>query len=122
MTGGGRPAACNPFDLTGLAADERYAIEVRATERLEELQARLRREEAESLHKLEQERAEAAYRHRISWVVFAVVVAAGGVSVGIILFDQNAPAETQTRARTVASAVIAGLVGYFGGMGGKTTR
>lgn len=119
---GARPAPSGPVDLVGLAADERYAIEVRATERIEELQARLRREEAESRHTLEQERTEAAYRRRISWLVFAVVVAAGGVSVGIILFDQNAPAETQTWARTVASAVIAGLVGYFGGMGGKATR
>jgi hypothetical protein len=37
----------------------------------------------------------------------------------VILLQDDASTETQTFARTLISAILAGLVGYFGGAAGK---
>jgi hypothetical protein len=111
-----------PVDLNQLAASERYAVEIHTIEQVEELRSRLRREEAETEHKLAIERVEAAHRRRIFWAVFSVVVLAGVASMWIVLFESDVSPETEAWARTVASAIVAGLVGYFGGSAVKVPK
>jgi cation transport ATPase len=92
----------------------------------EPMRARLEREKTQLAQQLEQERLdrdeqrrtqreEAAHRRRVFWVVFALVVLVGVISLWVALFDSNASAETTAWARTTASAIIAGIVGYFTG-------
>jgi hypothetical protein len=119
-------AGSGPVDLNELARDVGYRIEVRATERPEELESRLRREELELQHRLEKERSDAEhhrrvemdetmYRRRVFGFVAGIIVVAGAVSFVLAIVDSGASAETQARLRTVASGVVAGLVGYVVG-------
>jgi len=98
----------------------------------EQLRARIERVRIEAQHQLEQEalekqhlrdrvREDARHRRRVFWCVFGVAILAGAVSFWVILFDRGASAETLTWARTVASAIVAGVIGYFGGAAGKTS-
>lgn len=103
MSGGG-----NPVDFGELANDSAYEVTVKRTEKPEELASRLRRDEAEAAHK-----------RRVFWALFAVVVAVG--IFGTLTALLNNDPQTKEWARTVASAIIAGLIGYFGGSIGKAS-
>jgi hypothetical protein len=86
-----------------------------------ELENRLKQEDRQNEHKLAKEDAEAKYRRFIFGAVFIVVIVFGAAAGWVALFDDGASAERQTLAGTIASAIVAGMVGYFGGSSGKTS-
>jgi peptidoglycan/LPS O-acetylase OafA/YrhL len=62
------------------------------------------------------QREEATHRRRVFWVVFTLVILVGVISLWVAMFDKSASAETTSWARTTASAIIAGIIGYFTGV------
>jgi len=82
----------------------RYSLDIKAPETPEEQQSRLRREADE-----------AAHRRRSFWAVFAVVLLVGAATFLVILLNRPPDPDTRARvrARTIFSAVVGGLVGYF---------
>lgn len=87
-------------------------------ERLE-IAHRLKEEAAETQHAREQSRLEAKHRKARFWAVFAVVIIVGALGFWVGVFDRGASLEAQTWGRTIGSAVVAGIVGYFGGAASK---
>ncbi len=92
----------------------------------ETMRARLDRDKLQLAHQLEQERLdreeqrrtqreEASHRRRVFWVVFSLVILVGVISLWVALFDTSASDETVSWARTTASAIVAGIIGYFTG-------
>ena len=86
------------------------------------MRERLERERQELTHRLEQEAlnnqqeresalAETIHQRRVFWCVFIVVISAGALALWAGLFDASMSPETQAWARTVASAIIAGIEG-----------
>lgn len=99
----------------------RLTIELRESEQrlqleIEQKKHDLKQAEADAQHKRESDQNESNHRRRVFWWVFLVVIAAGAAAFGIILFYPDASPETQSWARTVASAIVAGVIGYFGGV------
>lgn len=82
-----------------------YEVNVKRVETPEDRSSRIKREE------------EATHKRRVFWALFAVVIVVG-VGSAMIAILNNDP-QTQEWARTLASAVFAGLIGYFGGSVGK---
>ncbi len=98
----------------------------------EQLRARIERDRIEIQHQVDQEALdnqhqrervlqEVRHRQRVFWSVFGVAIVGGAVSFWVISFDRSATTETLTWARTVASAIVAGVIGYFGGTAGKAS-
>lgn len=100
--GGGGDGPRGPIDLNDLLRGSRYSLDIKAPETPEEQQSRLRREEDE-----------AAHRRRSFWAVFAVVLLVGAATFLVILLNRPPDPEVQAWARTIFSAVVGGLVGYF---------
>lgn len=99
-----------PFDLNDLLASERIVFQIKSVETSEDRIARLDREQDDAKH-----------RRQVFWAVFALVVIAGAGSFSLATTIDASP-ETQSWLRTIASEVIAGLVGYFGGSAGKVPK
>lgn len=132
----GSPGGLGFIDLNqriqelGLSYEPPEQIRARMERELLELKHRLEEEkrqtehernaqQSEAAHKRETDITDAKHRRRIFWCVFSVVIAAAVVALWVGLFDRTAAAETQAWARTIGSAIIAGVVGYFGGTAGK---
>jgi small-conductance mechanosensitive channel len=121
--GSDAPRAREVIDLNARMAELGFSYEP-----AEQMRERLVRERLQLEHQLEQEKLEKHHqrevqlqeiRHqsRIFWSIFGVVIAVGIVALWVGLFDGSTPAEARAWARTTASAIIAGVVGYFSGAG-----
>jgi hypothetical protein len=111
---GGSSQPTGPIDLSVLAEQLKYDVynvTVTSREHPEERTARLNAE-----------RAEAEHRRRVFWVAFSIVVLAGATTFAMIVTAQPSDANTQAWARTVASAIIGGIVGYFTGSAAKAPK
>lgn len=93
-----------------------------------QMRERLDREKRQLLHQLDQEKldkqharivelGETNHRRWVFWTIFASVIVVGIVAMWIGLFDGSSTPEAQAWARTTASAIVGGLVGYFTGAG-----
>lgn len=95
-----------PVDLGAVANNPDYEVNVKRIETPEERSSRIKREEAEATHK-----------RRIFWALFTVVLFTAATATTVALVSDD-PA-TREWGRTTASAIVAGLIGYFGGSVGR---
>jgi hypothetical protein len=97
-------------------------------EPIEQMRARIVREKLKLEHELDQEKkdkenahnielSETDHRRRVFWAIFVAVLVVGVIAVWIGFFDSSSTPEAQAWARTTASAIVGGLVGYFTGAG-----
>lgn len=121
--GGDRPDVPEIIDLNVRMAELGISIEPpeQMRQRLDrqrlQLEHQLDQERLDNQHQRDRELREAAHQRRIFWSIFGVVIVTGVVALWAGLFDASMPAETKAWARTTASAIIAGIVGYFSGAG-----
>lgn len=122
--GGEAPASGGIIDLRErLAGMEGVSYEppFQMRERLEreklQLRHQLEQEKLEKQHGRDVELGETKHRRWVFWTIFAAVLVVGVVAMWIGFFDGSSTSEAQAWARTTASAIVGGLVGYFTGAG-----
>jgi hypothetical protein len=105
-----------------LLVDKKVTFDLRTAETADELQSRLRREEAEAEHKLRTQEAEDAYKHRIGLIahifVMAVVAIAFGAS-NYIAVAKDPKTGLPDKAMGIITAIVAAGVGYMTGKASK---
>lgn len=94
------------------------------TENREELLSRLRINEQQVAHELDEalkdaqyrrdtDNDEATHRYRTFWAIFIILIVAGA-GASVVMFFANSP-ENQAFGRAMATGVIGALIGYLGG-------
>jgi hypothetical protein len=118
-----RPKEAKLVDLSVLV-DKKVTFDLRTAEAPDELQSRLRREEAEAEHKLRTQEAEDAHKRRIGLIVhifvMAIVAVAFLASVYIAV-AKDPKTGLPDKAIGIITAIVAAGVGYMTGKGSKSS-
>ncbi len=116
------PGGQTQFDASKLLDPKRYDFEIKSPEKPEEIQSRLRREEAEAEHKLRTQEAEDAHKRRISLIVHIfvmVIVAVAFLASVYIAIATDPKSGLPDKAIGIITAIVAAAVGYMTGKGSK---
>ncbi len=95
-------------DLGQIAQNDKYDLTIKPAETPEERQSRLKREEDA-----------ANFKRHVFWAVFTVLIVVASIALAIAIFSNDT--DTRTWARTVISAVVAGIIGFVGGNANKAS-
>ncbi len=111
-----------PHQLRARLEQDRLSLQHQLEEEQRQKQHDRETTQAEDQHKRTLDEQEAVHRRRIFWAVFSVVIITGAVALWVGFFDQTASPEAQAWARTLGSAIVAGIVGYFSGASGRAAK